>query len=125
MLTKHLLNCLVPLFSVHIWLAAEPQYCHGNNYQMSSDMCEQGRAVAYFILNMLITIISCNLDNLVKAKLLNMDMDQLKQFIEAKGNQRKKDLYNTCVFQTRDATKTAILRDSIDGLLAAARERQK
>lgn len=51
-------------------------------------------------------------------------MDQLKKFIEDKGNQRKKDLYNTCIFQTTDATKTRVLADSLDAQLERARERQ-
>ena len=54
-----------------------------------------------------------------------MDLDALKKFIEDKGNQRKKDLYDACIFQTKDAEKTKILSDSIQRELDAARKRDE
>lgn len=79
----------------------------------------------HFILNVLINIISCHLDwEAVRAKLLEKDLDQLKKFIEDKGNQRKKALYDACIFQTTDATRTKLLAGSLDRQLDEARRRQ-
>ena len=76
-------------------------------------------------MNVLINVVSCHVDvEAVRAKLMELDLDQLKKFIEDKGNARKKDLYNTCIFQTTDATKTKVLADSLDVQLDRARERQ-
>ena len=62
-------------------------------------MREQGQVEDHFILNVLINIISCHLDwAAVRAKLLEMDLDELKKFIEDKGNLRKQDLYDTCIY---------------------------
>ena len=54
-----------------------------------------------------------------------MDLDALKKFIEDKGNQRKKDLYDACIFQTLDAEKTKILSDKIQKELDLARGRDE
>ena len=54
-----------------------------------------------------------------------MDLDALKKFIEDKGNQRKKDLYDACIFQTLDAEKTKVLSDKIQKELDLARGREE
>ena len=77
-----------------------------------------------FILNMLTNIILYLDWGAVKAKLGGMDLDQLKKFIEEKGNARKKDLYDTCIFQTTDATHTKVLSDKLDHQLDLARKNQ-
>ena len=54
-----------------------------------------------------------------------MDLDALKKFIEDKGNGRKKDLYDACIFQTKDAEKTKLLGDKIQRELDLARARDE
>ena len=54
-----------------------------------------------------------------------MDLDALKKFIEDKGNQRKKDLYDACIFQTKDAEKTKLLSDKIQKELDEAIRREE
>lgn len=61
----------------------------------------------------------------IEAKLEGMDLDALKKFIEDKGNGRKKDLYDACIFQTKDAEKTKILADKIQRELDLARSREE
>ena len=61
----------------------------------------------------------------IEAKLEGMDLDALKKFIEDKGNGRKKDLYDACIFQTKDAEKTKLLSDKIQRELDAARAREQ
>ena len=61
----------------------------------------------------------------IEAKLEGMDLDALKKFIEDKGNGRKKDLYDACIFQTKDAEKTKLLSDKIQRELDAARAREE
>ena len=55
----------------------------------------------------------------------DMDLDALKKFIEDKGNQRKKDLYDACIFQTKDAEKTKLLSDKIQRELDQAIKREE
>lgn len=59
----------------------------------------------------------------VRKKLLEMDMDQLKAFIQDKGNKRKKDLFDISVFQTRDAEGTGLLAQNLEAQVDLAQEK--
>ena len=60
----------------------------------------------------------------VRNKLGSMSKEELTKYIEEKGNKRKKDLYDVCIFQTTDAMRTKILADSIERQFDLAKERQ-
>ena len=76
--------------------------------ELSEYLREQTVMMTPFYLKVLIANVLLLID-----RINDMDLDALKKFIEDKGNQRKKDLYDACIFQTKDAEKTKLLSDKI------------
>ena len=72
---------------------------------------------------MLIYIIYVDWDA-VRRKLDSMSKEELQKYINEKGNRRKKDLYDVCIFQTTDAMRTKVLADSMERQFELAKDRQ-